>query len=861
MHSRPNATACQPATSRRGRVGRVWLAVALGVACLAGASPGLAGHTAPQILTGPQKMLVIGCAMRDDSIPVLNRANAGIQALMAGVDDYFTTQSNRRITIQGDWAGWWPLPKTTSEYQDLHDAGGFAVGTDCGTNVDLAAALRGTSPNDYDIIVELMSADIGMNNHNNGGTQYVYLRFRGGKAGWQSLSTWAHEIGHTFGLQHSPPGDYNPDVTYTNPYDVMSGFHRTTTTWWPFDGMVCNAASDSPSLQCEGTTGHLPQDLAAFQKDRLGWLNPATEVVTQTYGSANYDLTAPQYNPIGQFPNVRLVKVPFTAFSTAAYDNYYAIEYRRTPVIGDSDDPALAQNWSKWDRGLPSGDRVLIYRVDPSRANTDDLGNAVLLGLLPPGGVWAPTGIPISVHFDRLINGLRMAAAVRVVVPNDVTPPATSLRTANGGQPGTWSRPEVVSLAASDDKAGVAATWYGLDAPACAPAALAACTRYTSPFALDGEGIHTLTYFSVDNAGNAEAPLSTTWYVDATPPTPGASVPTAGGSYARGAQVAVHYVCDDAGGSGVATCGGSVPEGGMLDTAALGAHTITATATDHAGNSTSRAIAYTVRPDRSAPTITVASPAAAGRYAKRALIAAAYTCQDDVAVASCTGTVAVGASIDTAATGTHRFTVKAKDAAGNAATKTVTYTVVADGTRPTITVTAPAAGGRYAQHAPVAAHYACQDGPNGSGVASCTGPVADGASLDTATLGTRTFSVTARDRAGNVATKTVTYVVVPDTTAPTATISTPADGGFYFPFQLAWASFACDDEAGGSGVTGCTATLDGVPLAAYTAPSPTGGLIGLAGIGDLSSGTHAIQVTATDASGNAGTATSTFRVF
>jgi Ca2+-binding RTX toxin-like protein len=65
---------------------------------------------------------------------------------------------------------------------------------------------------------------------------------------------------------------------------------------------------------------------------------------------------------------------------------------------------------------------------------------------------------------------------------------------------------------------------------------------------------------------------------------------------------------------------------------------------------------------------------------------------------------------------------------------------------------------RYLQGAAVAADYTCRDGL--SGVAACTGPVADGAGLDTSTPGRHRFVVTAVDRAGNARTVTVTYHVV-----------------------------------------------------------------------------------------------------
>jgi Ca2+-binding RTX toxin-like protein len=61
----------------------------------------------------------------------------------------------------------------------------------------------------------------------------------------------------------------------------------------------------------------------------------------------------------------------------------------------------------------------------------------------------------------------------------------------------------------------------------------------------------------------------------------------------------------------------------------------------------------------------------------------------------------------------------------------------------------------------VPADYECEDEPGGSGLASCVGPVADGALIDTSTVGPVAFTVTATDNAGNEAEVTHTYTVVP----------------------------------------------------------------------------------------------------
>jgi hypothetical protein len=86
-------------------------------------------------------------------------------------------------------------------------------------------------------------------------------------------------------------------------------------------------------------------------------------------------------------------------------------------------------------------------------------------------------------------------------------------------------------------------------------------------------------------------------------------------------------------------------------------------------------------------------------------------------------------------------------------------TFVVDQTAPEITITNPADGAVFTQGRPVPVAYGCTDA-GGATVAECTGGVANGALLPTGTAGTQTFTVTARDTAGNVTTKTVSYRVL-----------------------------------------------------------------------------------------------------
>ncbi|GAA2130304.1 PxKF domain-containing protein [Nocardioides bigeumensis] len=82
---------------------------------------------------------------------------------------------------------------------------------------------------------------------------------------------------------------------------------------------------------------------------------------------------------------------------------------------------------------------------------------------------------------------------------------------------------------------------------------------------------------------------------------------------------------------------------------------------------------------------------------------------------------------------------------------------------PTATITSPADGASYVLGSSVAADYACADGGLGSsGLASCVGTVADGAAVDTTTVGSHEFVVTATDNSGQTGGATSTYDVVYD---------------------------------------------------------------------------------------------------
>lgn len=77
------------------------------------------------------------------------------------------------------------------------------------------------------------------------------------------------------------------------------------------------------------------------------------------------------------------------------------------------------------------------------------------------------------------------------------------------------------------------------------------------------------------------------------------------------------------------------------------------------------------------PTITITTPPNGAVYLLNQAVAANYRCTDATSgIASCVGTVANGANVNTASAGGKTLTVTARDNAGNLSTATVSYTVV-----------------------------------------------------------------------------------------------------------------------------------------------------------------------------------------
>lgn len=100
-----------------------------------------------------------------------------------------------------------------------------------------------------------------------------------------------------------------------------------------------------------------------------------------------------------------------------------------------------------------------------------------------------------------------------------------------------------------------------------------------------------------------------------------------------------------------------------------------------------------------------------------------------------------------------------------------------DAIKPVVDVTQPAQGATYTYGQQVVSDFSCTD-RGGSSLQSCSGPVTEGAAIDTTTSGSHTFTVVGKDGAGNTTTVTRTYHVVSSPYRPDALIKRLPGGAY-----------------------------------------------------------------------------------
>ncbi|MGH1486824.1 MAG: immunoglobulin-like domain-containing protein, partial [Cellvibrionaceae bacterium] len=344
-------------------------------------------------------------------------------------------------------------------------------------------------------------------------------------------------------------------------------------------------------------------------------------------------------------------------------------------------------------------------------------------------------------------------------------------------------------------------------------------------------GVYSITYTATDSAGNTSTTTRTVNVVlpaDITPP-----VITLNGASTITLVLGSNY--NDAGATATDDRDGSVAVSstGVVNTSAQGTYTITYSASDAAGNSSTatRTVIVTLPADTTPPAITLNGASSVSVTEGNAYLEPGAT-----AIDARDGSVAVNISgnVNTNVVGTYSVTYTAADAAGNTATTTRTVNVVAevvpDTIPPVITLNGSASitltqGDSYTD-----AGATANDNEDGAVAVSSSGVV------NTSTAGTYTITYTASDAAGNTSTAIRTIIVnlPPDTTPPVITLN---------------------------GAASITLTEgDSYTDAGATAIDARDGAVAVSSSGSVNTnaaGTYIITYTATDAAGNTATATRT----
>jgi hypothetical protein len=345
--------------------------------------------------------------------------------------------------------------------------------------------------------------------------------------------------------------------------------------------------------------------------------------------------------------------------------------------------------------------------------------------------------------------------------------------------------------------------------------------------------------------------------MDTTAPTLDVSAP-ANGSYTNNASLTVSGTATDTNGIQSVTVNGTAVTVSQTDgsfsrgiTLTAGTNSITVVAIDKAGNQTT--VTRTVTLDTTPPTVTVTP--ANGAYTNNASLTVSGVATDASGIQSVTvnGTTVTVAPADgsfsrgiTLAAGANSITVIATDNAGNQTT--VTRSVTLDTTPPALSISS-LANGAYTNNATLNVSGTTTDA---SGIKSLTingqtATVANDNSFTypvTLTVGANTITTITTittDNANN--TTTDTRIINLDTSAPTLTISTPADNSL--------------TNQGTTTVSGTVSETGTVQARVNSGSWQTAQLDGTAYsiLLSLSSGQNNIEVTATDQAGNSVTTT------
>jgi hypothetical protein len=276
-------------------------------------------------------------------------------------------------------------------------------------------------------------------------------------------------------------------------------------------------------------------------------------------------------------------------------------------------------------------------------------------------------------------NGASAAHTVTVLV---LAPPVAQIAAPATGQVYTVGQPVPTRFSCADDPAGPGIR-------SCSDST--GSSDGTGTLNTSSEGHH--TYMVTAASRDGQAGTATLGYtVVGKAPQVLITAPVANAAYLWTALPAADFDCLAGLGSTVQSCKASVAGQPVSDHQALpngfGVHTLTVTATDADGLSTTASAAYTVTSSVSLAPVSIEVPLPGAKYRLAQVVAARYSCLAPTtgpALKSCVGNVRAGRPINTRTLGRHAFSVSATNAQGDSTTETVSYRVVPTSNRIVVT--------------------------------------------------------------------------------------------------------------------------------------------------------------------------------
>jgi hypothetical protein len=434
---------------------------------------------------------------------------------------------------------------------------------------------------------------------------------------------------------------------------------------------------------------------------------------------------------------------------------------------------------------------------------------------------------------DNAGNVESPANAVNVKI--DTTKPTTALATTPSAPDGAngWFRQASVdfALSASDGSSGVATTFYTIDG--------GAAQAYGGSVTIGTQGDHTITFWSLDNAGNVEGGHTAHIKVDNVNPSTSIAFSPTSPDGANGWYVSTPAFSLSASDStsGVASTsyqqdGGSTQAYSAAVSIADGQHAITYWSTDSAGNEETHHTSATVKVDTVDPTGGITAPTdganvrqtiavssnsadatsgvASARFQRSPHNAATWT---DIGAPDSSSPYSVGLDTTALTDGLYDLRVITTDNAGRTTTSS-SVTIRVDNTPPTVTPTVTGTLGTNSWYtSDVQVSWATSD--TGSGVATTTGCAATSVTSDT--TGT-TFTCSATDNAGNSASQSVTVkrdATKPSVSSANLTGTLGSNGWYTSNVQVSWPA-PTDATSGIASTTGCSTSSQTVDTTGTT---------------------------------------------